>query len=152
MTRDALPWHGGCRCGRVRLSVTKPPLLSMACHCDGCQVMTASAFSLTVMVPTDGLTLVSGELERGGLHKEHRQEYCVYCKSWVLTRPYGFDWVVNLRATTLDNRRTFEPFIETWTSEKLPWATTPARRGYPTVPGLEEYQPLMDAFKAAYFA
>ncbi len=27
-----LPWHGGCRCGEVRLRVTRPPLLAAACH------------------------------------------------------------------------------------------------------------------------
>ncbi len=26
-----LPWEGGCRCGNVRLRVTAPPLLAMAC-------------------------------------------------------------------------------------------------------------------------
>jgi hypothetical protein len=31
-----LPWDGGCRCGEVRVRVTKPPLLAGACHCTGC--------------------------------------------------------------------------------------------------------------------
>ena len=30
-----LPWKGGCRCGRIRIAVTEPPLLAdlCACHC-----------------------------------------------------------------------------------------------------------------------
>ena len=28
-----LPCEGECRCGRVKIRVTKPPLLTMACHC-----------------------------------------------------------------------------------------------------------------------
>jgi len=42
-----LPWEGGCRCGAVRLRVTKPPLLTGICHCTGCRRMSGSAFSLT---------------------------------------------------------------------------------------------------------
>jgi hypothetical protein len=36
--------EGGCRCGQVRIKVTVPPFLTMACQCTGCQRMTGSAF------------------------------------------------------------------------------------------------------------
>jgi hypothetical protein len=35
----APPWEGGCLCGQVRVKVSAPPLLTMACHCTGCQRM-----------------------------------------------------------------------------------------------------------------
>jgi hypothetical protein len=44
----------------------------------------------------------------------------------MFTRPEGRDFFVNLRPTMLDDPSWFTPFIETSTSEKLPWATTPA--------------------------
>ena len=62
-----LPWEGGCRCGAVRIRVTKPPLLAMACHCTGCQRMSASAFSLTLTLPADGFAVTRGEPVIGGL-------------------------------------------------------------------------------------
>ena len=34
--------------------------------------------------------------------------------------------MVNVRATMLDDTTGFEPFVETYTSEKVPWATTAA--------------------------
>lgn len=37
-----LPWTGGCRCGRVRIRITAPPMLTTACHCTDCQRMSAS--------------------------------------------------------------------------------------------------------------
>ena len=63
-----LPWEGGCRCGRVRLRVTEPPLLASACHCTGCQRMSSSAFSLTLTVPSGGFEVTAGEPVVGGLH------------------------------------------------------------------------------------
>lgn len=60
MTQPELPWEGGCRCGQVRLKVSARPLLAMACHCTGCQRMSASAFSLSVAIPTDGFAVTQG--------------------------------------------------------------------------------------------
>ncbi|WP_445260586.1 GFA family protein [Picosynechococcus sp. PCC 11901] len=34
---------GQCRCGQVKFEVTSEPLITMACHCVGCQKITASA-------------------------------------------------------------------------------------------------------------
>ncbi len=49
-----LPREGGCRCDRVRLAITAPPILTAACHCTGCQRMTGSAFSLSAAIPSEG--------------------------------------------------------------------------------------------------
>lgn len=142
-----LPWDGGCRCGAVRLRVTGPPLLASACHCTGCQRMTASAFSLTLTVPADGFEVVKGEPVIGGLHGPDAHHFhCDRCKSWLFTRAEGMDWFVNLRPSMLDDHGWFEPFIEVWTSEKLAWASTPAVRGYPTQPELDDYEELMKIF------
>ena len=143
-----LPWDGGCRCGQVRLRVTAPPLLTMACHCTGCQKMSASAFSLSVAIPAEGFAVTRGEPVIGGLHGAQRHHFCPRCKSWLYTRTEGFDWFVNLRPTTLDDPAWFEPFIETFTAEKLPWASTPARHSYPGFPEDAAYPRLLEAFQA----
>lgn len=137
-----LPWEGGCRCGQVRLRISAPPLLTMACHCTGCQRMTASAFSLSVAIPTEGFLVTKGEPVIGGLHGATRHYFCPYCMSWMFTRPEGLDMFVNVRATMLDDASWFTPFIETWTSEKLPWASTPAVHSYAKLPEFSEYEGL----------
>ena len=144
-----LPWDGGCRCGEVRIRVTRPPLLSGACHCAGCQRMSASAYSLTLSLPADGFEVMAGEPVIGGLHGPDAHHYhCPRCKSWMFTRAEGFDWFVNLRPTMLDDHRWFRPYVELWTREKLPWAVTGARRAYETVPPMAEFEPLMKAYAA----
>ena len=91
-----LPWDGGCRCGKVRFRVSAEPLVTSACHCRGCQRMTASAFSLSVAVPAEGFAVTEGEPELGGLHGAPRHHFCGWCKSWLFTRMEGMDWFVNL--------------------------------------------------------
>jgi hypothetical protein len=141
-----LPWEGGCRCGQVRLRISAPPLLTMACHCTGCQRMTASAYSLSAAIPTEGFSVTQGEPVIGGLHGASRHYFCPYCMSWMFTRAEGMDWFVNLRATMLDDPSWFTPFIETWTSEKLPWATTPAVHSFAKLPEFHEFKGLTDAY------
>jgi hypothetical protein len=144
-----LPWEGGCRCGQVRVRVTKPPLLSFACHCTGCQKMTASACSLTLSVPADGFEVIRGEPVPGGLKGPVSHHFhCPDCMSWLFTRAEGLDWLVNLRPSVLDDHGWFEPFIELYTGEMLPWAATGARHSYRTSPEMAEFERLMSAYVA----
>jgi hypothetical protein len=83
--------------------------------------MSASAFSLSVAVPADGFALTKGEAVLGGLSRD-MHHFCPRCMSWMFTRPVGMDWFVNIRATMLDKHDWFEPLVETFTREKLPWA------------------------------
>jgi hypothetical protein len=140
-----LPWDGGCRCGRVRLRVTKPPLLALACHCTGCQTMSASAFSLSLSIPAEGFAVTEGEPVLGGKSRD-MHHFCPHCMSWMFTRPIGMDWFVNVRPSMLDDHGWFVPFIETWTGEKLPWAHTPAPHSFATQPELPAFEPLIHAF------
>ena len=138
--------EGGCRCGQLRFRVTSKPILTMACHCTGCQRMTASAFSLSALYPSDGFEVVQGDPVIGGLHGPTRHFFCLHCMSWVFTRPEGLDRFVNVRATLFDNPRGFTPFIETYTSEALPWAKTPAVHSFETFPPMERYPDLVTEF------
>lgn len=141
-----LPWQGRCRCGQLRFTVSAPPLLTMACHCTGCQRMSASAYSLSAAIPSQGFAVIQGEPVVGGLHGASQHMFCPRCMSWVFTRPEGMDWFVNIRPTMLDDVSWFTPFIETWTSEKLPWATTAAVHSYEALPGFDEYAKLTAAY------
>jgi hypothetical protein len=145
MTDWKLPWDGGCRCGATRIRVTAPPLLAMACHCAGCQTMSASAFSLSLAIPTDGFAVTKGEPVPGGLDKTMHY-FCPDCLSWMFTRPPGMDWFVNLRPSMLDDHGWFVPYVETFTAEKLPWASTPAKHSFETMPDLAGFEPLVEAF------
>jgi hypothetical protein len=108
--------------------------------------MSASAFSLTVTVPSDGFAVTTGEPVIGGLHGPTRHFFCSHCMSWMFTRPEGLDEFVNVRPSMLDEHRWFKPFMEVWTKAKLPWAATGAVESYETEPEFEDYPRLVKAY------
>lgn len=147
MKMPALPMEGGCRCGEVRFRVSAPPILTMACHCKGCQRMSASAFSLSVAIPSEGFEVIRGEPVLGGMRNpELRHYFCPSCMSWMFTR--FLPQFVNVRATLLDDASWVSPFMETWTKTKLPWVSTPARHSYPEFPPMEAFPELAEEFAA----
>lgn len=138
--------EGGCRCARVRFRLSGAPIFTAACHCRGCQRMTASAYSVSGAWPADRFEVIAGEPVIGGLHGATRHYFCGHCLSWMFTRPEGFDAFVNVRTTLLDVPPTDPPFLETFTSEALPWAKTGATHSFETFPPPEAFEPLTREF------
>ena len=146
MTDPSLGNKGQCRCGQVHFEVKSKPLITMACHCTGCQRMTASAFSLSALYPSNQFEVTKGETTIGGLHGATRHFFCAHCMSWLFTRPEGMDQFVNVRSTMMEDARSFRPFIETYTEEMLPWATTPAVHSFKRFPPRERFPVLLAEF------
>ena len=147
MTTPELPLHGACRCGDVHVTISAPPLMTAACHCTGCQKMSASAFSLTAMVPPQGFAVTQGQTRRGGLGDgQLDHQFCPRCLTWVFTRIAGMDHFVNVRPTMFEDTSWFTPFIETMTQDKLTWVTTPARHSFEAFPPMEDLPTLMAEF------
>ncbi len=134
-------------CGEVRVRVSAPPLITMACHCKGCQKLSASAFSLTAMFPIAGFELISGRTQIGALHRANPYVYCANCLNWLYTELKSAPFI-NVRAALFDVPEWSTPFIESYVSEKLDWATTPARHSFEKFPGMEQYASLLAAYAA----
>lgn len=140
---------GGCRCGEIRFKVFGDPLITMACHCRGCQRMTASAYSVSAFYPADRFEVLAGEPVAGALRGPQRHLYCPSCLSWVFTRPEGMDDFVNVRSTLLDSPQNDAPFIETVIAEALPWARIGAAHAFEGFPPREQFPALIGEFIAA---
>ena len=145
--QPSLPLFGSFRCGQVEIRVSKPPIATSACHCHGCQKMSGSAYSLTVMIPAEGFEVTKGEPVIGGLHGPDIHHYfCPYCMSWRFTRPAGMPFV-NVRPTMFDDTGWFRPFMETFTSTRLAIAETGAVRSFAEFPPMEEYERLVGEYR-----
>jgi hypothetical protein len=139
------PAAGSCRCGEVRLRIGAQPILTTICHCRGCQKMSASAFSLSVAVPSQGFEITGGTPVLGGMRNPQLQHFfCPSCMSWMFTR--FMPEFVNIRVTMLDDTSWFVPFVETWTRTRLSWVTTPAVHRYPEFPDMSEFAQLLGEF------
>ncbi|MFQ6550013.1 GFA family protein [Aestuariibius sp. 2305UL40-4] len=122
--------------------------MTSACHCRGCQKMTASAFSLSALFLSEAMA-VEGQTVIGGLHgPEQRHHHCAHCLAWLFTRFTGMDEIVNVRASVFEDLTWFTPFLETATAEKLAWVTLPAGRSYSGFPPDSEFPELMKDYAA----
>lgn len=145
---DAFEREGGCRCGDVRFRITARPLVTMACHCRGCQRMSGGPYSLSVAVPAAGFAVIGGETVIGGVGEPAMHHHCPRCKSWLFTRPPGLDFMVNVRTPMLDDPAGLEPFVETMTAERFPFAVTGARHGFERFPPDDAWEGLVRAYQA----
>ncbi len=143
MTATDTVMQGGCRCGQVTMKVKGRPLMTMACHCKGCQRMTASAFSLSALFPDQTVEIAGLEPVIGGMHGELRHHFCPHCLSWIFTRAEMLGPLINIRATMLDGAADLPPFIETCVSEKLPWVSLPATHSFEKFPAMEDFPKLI---------
>lgn len=149
MPLPTFPLDGGCRCGAVRIRVSGPPLLECACHCPGCQRMSASAFSLTALCDASTFEVVRGAPVVGGLRApELRHHFCAECMTWMFTMPAALPHVVNVRPTLLEPSDWFFPFAETYTATRLPWVSTGAVRSFEAFPPPESFDALLDEYRA----
>ena len=146
-----LPAEGGCRCGSVRVRVTKPPMVTSICHCTGCQRMSGGAFSTTAMIPADGFEVIAGAPVLGGLKgPDSHHRHCPDCFSWVFTT-FGPEMpFVNLRAVMLDDTAWFVPFVQTYMSEKLAWVDVRASHSFEAFPPPDQYEPLLADYARLY--
>jgi hypothetical protein len=140
------PREGGCMCGRVRVRVTAAPILTLACHCTGCQKLSASAFSLTAMFPAAAFEVISGETQIGALHGQTPYHFCSHCLNWLFTAPAAP--FVMARPAMFDAPDWSTPFVETYVSEKLSWASTPAQHSFAQFPTEDQYGPILAAYAA----
>jgi hypothetical protein len=108
--------------------------------------MTASAFSLSTLYPGNGFKVTLGEPVIGGLHGAARHYFCAHCMSWLFTRPEGMDEFVNVRATMVEDVQSYNPFVEMYTDEKLPWVTTPAVHSFRKFPSPDDFPALLSEF------
>ncbi|WP_085668303.1 GFA family protein [Pseudomonas sp. R27(2017)] len=137
---------GSCRCGQVTFQASGRPVMTSACHCTGCQKMSASAFSLTALFPAERFAVTQGTPVIGGLHGPTRHYFCPHCLTWLFTRPAQNEAFVGVRSSLLNRPQDYAPFMETWVSEKLPWAGTGASVSFEGFPAVGEYAGLMERF------
>lgn len=147
MTDWKLPWSASCMCGQVKMRVTAPPLVAMACHCRGCQKLTSGPYSLTLMIPANGFKKLEGETDLGGEHRDTSQHhFCTRCNNWLFTIGVAGGQFVNFRPTMLEDASWVAPYVESYVSEKLPGVVSGAKHSFPQFPTPDKYPELMAGF------
>jgi len=121
--------HGGCSCGEVRYEIAPCESKLIVCHCTSCQKQSASAFGLTLLVPSTAVTLTAGTPKKwtrttdsGNIQDTF---LCATCGTRVWHGNKDNDDMLKVRAGALDTPVDVASAVHIWTASKLPGIVIP---------------------------
>jgi hypothetical protein len=119
--------EGACHCGQVSYEAEVDPETVLLCNCTDCQVLTGSAFRLSVPAPSGSFRLLSGKPSTyvktadSGTRRAH--SFCPNCGAPVFAcAADGVPLTYSLRVGGLKQRHALPPKIRTWCKSALQWA------------------------------
>jgi len=122
---------GSCHCGRITYEAEVDPETVSLCNCTDCQVLTGSAFRVSVPAPAGQFRLLTGE-PRGyiktadsGARRLH--SFCAHCGEPVhATSADAEPRTYSLRVGCLDRKAQLPPKKQIWCKSALPWGQSVA--------------------------
>lgn len=124
-----LPLSGACQCKGVRYKINAEPLTVYACHCGECQRQSGSAFSLSMVVPRESITVVSGSPKEWlRTHESGRIISCIFCGTCgtrLFHNPRANEAISIVKCGTLDSVGRLQPVGHIWTSGAQKWFAIP---------------------------
>ena len=116
---------GACLCGAIRYEATIDPTKVRICHCNQCQVQSATAFRIGVLVPAAQFRLRSGEpkvyVKTAESGNPRALAFCPDCGTALWGTSPGDPSVYSLRLGTARQRRDLVPTVQIWAGEAMPW-------------------------------
>jgi hypothetical protein len=120
-----LPAGGSCQCGNVNYEVSEKPIVTVACHCQDCQKLSTSAFSVSMILYRSGFKVLSGELKSwerptaaGGVAVCW---FCPDCGNRIFHENPAMPSVVRLKPGTLEDTSVLEVQAHVWTCREQQW-------------------------------
>jgi len=119
------PIQGSCQCEAVQFEIRQEPLTVYACHCTDCQRQSGSAFSLSMVVARDSLTVTCGKpkewIRKGGSGQLVSCWFCERCGARLYHEPHANKAITIVKSGTLNNSRAFAPIGHIWTQSAHSW-------------------------------
>jgi len=118
---------GSCHCGQVTYEAEVDPARVSICNCTDCQVLSGSAYRVTVPAPASTFRLLSGKLKvyvkTADSGNKRRHAFCPNCGTPVSATedsdtPSGY----GLRVGALAQKAQLPPQRRIWCVSALDWA------------------------------
>ncbi|MBK8742545.1 MAG: GFA family protein [Betaproteobacteria bacterium] len=128
---------GRCHCGKIAYEAELDPAGVSICHCSDCQMLTGSAYRVSVRVPAETFRMLSGEPKiyiktaESGATRAH--SFCADCGAPVYSSDVTSPKSYSLRVGCLDQRAELAPRKQIWCKSSMPWS-----RDLSAVPGIEK--------------
>ena len=117
--------NAGCLCGQVRLRISGDPATVMQCHCTDCQKLSASSFSISMVLNRSGLEILSGDLKQWDRPADSgnitRCWFCPTCGNRIYHDNPEAPEYIRLKPGTLDDTSVLSPQGHAWTCREQPW-------------------------------
>ena len=116
---------GTCHCGRIRYEAEVDPATVGICHCGDCQVLTGSAYRVSVPAPAATFRLISGRpkvyVKTADSGNKRRHAFCPDCGSPIYATADTDDPpAYTLRVGGLTQRASLAPKRRIWCRSALP--------------------------------
>ncbi|MDB5892856.1 MAG: aldehyde-activating protein [Rhodoferax sp.] len=126
-TSPAMKVQGACHCGQIRFEAEVDPAQVRLCNCTDCQVLTGSAFRLSVPAPKESFRLASGlpsiYIKTGDSGTPRAHAFCPNCGTPLYATAVTEDPPsYTLRVGTLAQRAQLPPKHRIWCRSALAWA------------------------------
>ncbi len=128
--------HGRCHCGNIAYEAKVDPARVSICNCTDCQMLTGSAYRVSLPVPREDFRLLRGtphgytKIGTSGARRVHT--FCPDCGTPVYSCAAGEDPpAFSLRIGCLDERADLPPQRQIWCDSAVSWS-----RDVREVPGL----------------
>jgi hypothetical protein len=118
--------HGRCHCGQITYTADLDPGDVSICHCTDCQMLTGSAYRVSVRASAAGFRMQSGQPSRYSKTAESGNKrahwFCPNCGtptySCAVENPPSY----TLRIRCLDERALLPPRRQIWCQSAVPWS------------------------------
>ncbi len=119
---------GRCHCGQIRYEAQIDPGTVSVCHCTDCQMLTGTAYRVSVPASAANLAFLSGHTEDlrqdGGERQPARaRHFAPNCGTPLYSADAQDPQVYFLRVGTLSQRAALPPKRQIWCRSALPWAS-----------------------------
>ena len=129
--------NGACHCGQVTYEAEVDPRRVSLCNCTDCQVLTGSAYRVSVHAPASTFRLLSGTpkvyIKTAESGTKRRHSFCPNCGSPVAACPDVEDPpTYTLRVGCLAQKAQLPPVKRIWCRSALAWSQDVSK-----IPGVE---------------
>lgn len=129
--------EGRCHCGAISYEAVVDPARVTICHCSDCQMLSGSAYRVTVPTSKEDLVLLAGQPKvyiktaDSGARRAH--SFCGDCGAPVHSAAKVDPKSYSLRVGCLAQRAELVPVRQQWCQSSLPWAIVGATSSLPSV-------------------
>jgi hypothetical protein len=118
--------EGRCHCGHVTYKATVDPEKVGICHCTDCQTLTGSTYRVSVAVPRESFSLLTGEpkiyVKTADSGTKRAHAFCPDCGSPIYASAINDPPTYSLRVGCLQQRAELPPRRRIWCRSALDWS------------------------------